>query len=185
MCGHANSGLSLFCAECGSVLNAGPDSRPDTSSATTTAPSESDTQQTQAFSPGAVAPGDERWSASSSSDPMATAPFQPASKAGAGAGVAAATPLTSPNGRETGTSATTATSASIPTDARASGRRVSEPATTGMLVAEEPPESLRGFFFGVVAVILILIVAAVFAWTILPNGGLRDTIQGWLDAIPV
>jgi len=54
-----------------------------------------------------------------------------------------------------------------------------------MLVAEEPPESLRGFFFGVVAVILILIVAAVFAWTILPNGGLRDTIQGWLDAIPV
>ncbi len=57
--------------------------------------------------------------------------------------------------------------------------------TDALLVEEpEPGESLRGFVFGVLAAILILIVAAIFAWTILPNGSLRDTIQGWLDAIP-
>jgi hypothetical protein len=44
-------------------------------------------------------------------------------------------------------------------------------------------ESLRGFFFGVVAVILILVVAAIYGWTITPDGSLRDTIQGWINDI--
>lgn len=178
VCGHANSSLSLFCAECGSVLNGGTD--PDMSSATTSSPtaspSEPDTQQTQAFSPGMVTPGDEQWAAPASSDPTATAPFQPLSKSAA--------PLTppSPNGRDAETS--TATAAAIPAATTAPDVWPSTSQNIEILEEEEPPESLRGFFFGVVAFILILIVAAVFTWTILPDGGLRDTIQGWLNAIP-
>lgn len=42
VCGARNSGLSLFCAECGSALNGSPDSG---------ATSGTDSQQTQAFTP--------------------------------------------------------------------------------------------------------------------------------------
>ncbi|MGI8485304.1 MAG: hypothetical protein ACR2OU_13695 [Thermomicrobiales bacterium] len=147
-----------------------------TASSPAPSPSEPDTQQTQAFSPRMVTPGDEQWAAPASSDPTATAPFQPLSKSAA--------PLTppSPNGRDAETS--TATAAAIPAATTAPDAWPSTSQNIEILEEEEPPESLRGFFFGVVAFILILIVAAVFTWTILPDGGLRDTIQGWLDAIP-
>lgn len=68
VCGARNSGLSLFCAECGSVLNGSAETRiPEPGSV-------SDSQQTQAFIPttrdttrdttrGALTGDDERWRA--------------------------------------------------------------------------------------------------------------------------
>ncbi len=47
VCGARNSGLSLFCAECGSALNGSPEYH----SLEPTATSETDSQQTQAFTP--------------------------------------------------------------------------------------------------------------------------------------
>ncbi|HEU0164030.1 MAG TPA: hypothetical protein VFQ54_03235, partial [Thermomicrobiales bacterium] len=44
-------------------------------------------------------------------------------------------------------------------------------------------ESLRGFFLGVTAIVLIIIVAAIYGWTITPDGSFRDTIQGWINDI--
>jgi hypothetical protein len=46
-------------------------------------------------------------------------------------------------------------------------------------MAEEHRQSMRGFWFGVVAFILILAVLGLYGWSILPDGGFRDTVQGW------
>jgi len=165
VCGHANSGLSLFCAECGSVLTMNPETGQKTPSAIVR---ETDIQETQAFSPTPVNPDDERWSAAATTghDSSATAPYLPAARVPAASSDLGA--------METATSAPAISYSSAGMDT-----------STNLATEDEPPESLRGFFFGVVAVILILAVAAVYSWTIIPNGSLRDTIQSWIDSIPV
>ena len=171
VCGHANSGLSLFCAECGSVLNMEPDNEWKTPLTVEHVP---DTQETQAFSPTPADPDDERWSAAATSghDPQSTAPYLPAARepvARAEIGATETAEVATPVEALPPTSAPWAASADaaeLHTDA-------------------EPRESLRGFFFGVVAIVLILVVAAIYSWTIIPNGSLRDTIQGWIDSVSI
>ncbi len=171
VCGHANSGLSLFCAECGSVLNMEPDNERKTPLTVEHVP---DTQETQAFSPTPADPDDERWSAAATSghDPQSTAPYLPAARE----------PVTT---AELGATETAAAVSSVNALPPSSVPWAASADDDVLHTDAEPRESLRGFFFGVIAIILILVVAAMYSWTIIPNGSLRDTIQGWIDSLPI
>jgi len=167
VCGYANSNLSLFCAECGSVLNVDTPETPPSRAATS--PSDSDTQQTQAFSPASSADDQRRAVASPASTANSTSSFAPTSDA-TGRWQAAA-----PTGSEQ--------TAFMPT-AGAGAAGTPDYASAALPPYSDEDESLRGFFLGVLAIVLILIVAAIYTWTILPNGSLRDSIQSWIDALP-
>jgi hypothetical protein len=133
-----------------------------------------DIQETQAFSPRTANPDDERWSAAATSghDPQLTAPYLPAARE----------PVTT---AELGATETAAVASSVKALPPSSVPWAASADAAELHTDAEPRESLRGFFFGVVAIVLILVVAAMYSWTIIPNGSLRDTIQGWIDNLPI
>jgi hypothetical protein len=180
ICGSANSRLSLFCAECGSSLNGGS-YRPDSSD-----DSQSDINSTQPLStirpespPEALSP----W-APNAPDDQATTTYQPVSSSASGSASSSASgsipswQLSGPTGNAPVTETTSESPAIAPIWSAASS-----PDGENVMEYDQPEESLRGFFFGIVAIILVLAIAAIYAWTILPDGSLRDTIQGWIDGI--
>ena len=167
VCGYANSNLSLFCAECGSVLNVDTPETPPSHAATS--PSDSDTQQTQAFSPASTADDHRRAVASPESTANPTSTFAPISDA---------------TGRWHAPASAGSEQTAFMPSAGAGTAGTSEYASAALPPYSDDDESLRGFFLGVLAIVLILIVAAIYTWTILPNGSLRDSIQSWIDALP-
>lgn len=170
-CGHANSNISLFCAECGAVLNGSVD---DGGTAFTGSPmsAASDSQGTQPIRTAtSSAEEDHTWAAmmaGSSDDANATAPL----------------PKVTPP-----VSSVTPPAAAVDTGpAYESPAWAAQPATdSAPLLAngvsfgleEEPHRSMRGFWFGVVAFLLILAVLGLYGWSVLPDGGFRDTVTGW------
>ncbi|MGB3307045.1 MAG: hypothetical protein WBA63_12725 [Thermomicrobiales bacterium] len=161
VCGYANSNLSLFCAECGSVLNVDTSETPTSHAATS--PSDSDTQQTLAFSP------------ASGADDYRRAVAPP---------VSTANPTSDATGRWQAPAPAGSEQTAFMPSAGAGAAGTPEFANAALPPYSDDDESLRGFFLGVLAIVLILIVAAIYTWTILPNGSLRDSIQSWIDALP-
>lgn len=165
VCGYANSNLSLFCAECGSVLNG----RDSADSAGATSPGEVDSQQTQAFSPTAPSADDYRQpTASPATETNPTSSF---------------TPISDATGRWQAPAPAGSEQTAFTPSAGAGAASTPDYASATLPPYSDGDESLRGFFLGVLAIVLILIVAAVYTWTILPNGSLRDSIQSWINAI--
>lgn len=180
-CGHANSNISLFCAECGAVLNGATASTGDTGSY---APVRTDaTQQTQPLQDsGSNVSAEQEWAslmASSSDDThQATAPLPKTTPP-----VSTVTP---PGTAASATSASAGNDAAWQTNsepygnASTSGEYGGSAYSTGVSFGMEPQErGMRGFWFGVIAFLLILIVLGLYGWSILPDGGFRDTVQGW------
>ncbi|MGB3330563.1 MAG: zinc-ribbon domain-containing protein [Thermomicrobiales bacterium] len=184
-CGHANSNISLFCAECGAVLNGSQDADHSTgggtasiaqpafdSSAGVTMSASNDTQSTQ---PIRTTTAEQEWAAmmaESGDDANATALLPRMDP-----------PVSSVTAPEPATSAPAAsTEAPSPwamPAATATGGAMASPAGVSFGVAEEHRQSMRGFWFGVIGFLLILIVLGLYGWSILPDGGFRDTVQGW------
>lgn len=190
-CGHANSNISLFCAECGAVLNGSQsnDSSNGGSGSTFAQPSfdpsagvtmsaSNDTQGTQ---PIHTTTAEQEWAAmmaDSGDDANATAPLPrmdpPVSS------VTAPEPApTAPTAPTASASSTEAASPWAMPAATATGGAMAAPAGVSFGLAEEHRQSMRGFWFGVIGFILILIVLGLYGWSILPDGGFRDTVQGW------
>ncbi|MGC4105578.1 MAG: zinc ribbon domain-containing protein [Thermomicrobiales bacterium] len=176
-CGHANSTISLFCAECGAVLNGALDDDGGTSAftqpitgATMSASNDSSPRPT----------AEQEWAsmmASSGDDANATAPLPrmtpPVSSV-------SAPPAPAPSGPTYET--TPSTWASTPAGAgssEASAQPLMPASGISFGVDEEPHSSMRGFWFGVIGFLLILAVLGLYGWSILPEGGFRDTVTGW------
>lgn len=159
VCGARNSGISLFCAECGSSLNVDIDPAGDTAAIPTQS---SAPRNTEPFSTAAGDASDTRsWRPSEDQRSDETAPFQtsPASDRWSG----------SPNGATAGEAAVSAPS------------RTDHPAT--VTLAEPRTSGHRGFFLGIVALFLIAVVIALYGWTAWLSADLRDTISGWFDVV--
>ncbi len=137
VCGSPNSAISLFCAECGSSLNA-PES--GTTGTYERKPAPSDSQTTTAFQP--LASGKHR-------EPVSTV-----------------TPMPVRSPAQTGTWATPAVSQPL-------GPVVATP----NISVENRPESMRGFFLGVVACVLILAVFLLWAWAAVLDDSTRSSIS--------
>lgn len=166
VCGSSNSRLSLFCAECGASLN-GTAPTPDDATP-------SDPQATQPIQRlTSAAPVEEErspWAPPRNGSDQSTAAYQPVTTAVVETAPAASATMTS----------------TVESPAITPGWETPSSAEPALVMEyDEPEESLRGFFFGVVATIIILIVAAIYVWTILPNGDLRDSIQEWVDKLPI
>lgn len=54
---------------------------------------------------------------------------------------------------------------------------------TTEIAAFDEPESMRGFFLGLVALLLIALVIGLFVWTSVISDDSRDTVTGWFDFI--
>jgi len=171
-CGHANSGISLFCAECGAVLNGASmdEGRSGAFDPSLTMSAASDPGQTQ---PIRSAAPEQDWTGApmgASADPGATAPLPK---------------MTPPVSSVTPPAPSSPAASDTPAWMAPSGDGAAQPsatlATAGVSfgMAEEHHQSMRGFWFGVVAFILILAVLGLYGWSILPDGGFRDTVQGW------
>lgn len=184
-CGHANSNISLFCAECGAVLNGA--STGETSAFAPVRTAADASQQTQPVRSGGSA--EDEWAslmASSADDApyQATAPLPkttpPTSTvtpmpSAASPASAADDPWAPPSTPTPGDPASTLTGSS--------GNVTTGDFATGMPITSADmavmPQSRRGFWFGIVAFVLILLVLGLYGWSILPDGGFRDTVVGW------
>jgi hypothetical protein len=138
-CGATNSNVSLFCAECGSSLNA-----PDRDALFRPSASTSGSQDTAAFIPAT--------SGEAGSDREATRPA-PA--------IRSTVQPYAPNWDDT-----------PETDPWPGS---SEPVAP--LTGSGEPESMRGFFLGLVATLLILAVLGAWAWAAVLDDGARDAIR--------
>lgn len=191
-CGHANSNISLFCAECGAVLNGAVSEDAPAFQASPMSAS-NDTQGTQP-----IRTAEDEWAAmmrDTPDDAGATAPL-PKVSAPPESTVTAPAPSAAPTYETPGASTTWASaasgasgSASVPTSSAGTAEAASavsaypdySTTNTGVSFGMEPelPRSMRGFWLGVFAFVLILVVLGLYGWTILPEGGFRDTVQGW------
>jgi hypothetical protein len=176
-CGHANSNISLFCAECGAVLNGA--STGETGAYAPVRNDQASSQQTQLVRGGSGS-AEQEWAslmASSADDAshQATAPL-PKSTPPVSTVTAPAAAANAPSGSTATGAAWPTASTTHPDIAPASGSAYN----TGVSFGMEPVErGRRGFWFGVIAMLLILIVLGLYGWSILPDGGFRDTVQGW------
>lgn len=167
VCGARNSGISLFCAECGSSLNVDVDPAGDTAAIPTqpTAP-----RHTEPFSPGSGSTSDTPpWRFADDQHADETAPYRTSPDAAAGSDTEPGRWRRSPNG------------AATPSPAVESPSHTGLPATVALI--ERQPPGARGFFLGLIAFFLIAVVIALYGWTAWLSADLRDTISGWFDVI--
>ena len=157
-CGAKNSSFSLFCAECGASLEA-----PDAGDTSTYRPlaDEDDGQATAAFTPTATArdaepvPGPEASQVTRTAPPVRSTvqPYAPGWDA-------------------------------EPTPQSAPAQSWAESSTDHpALTAEAQPESMRGFFLGLVAVLLIGAVLGAWIWAGVLTDGARDSIRDFFGFI--
>lgn len=185
-CGHPNSNISLFCAECGAVLNGAQDD--DRNGGAYAAPSQTtgygspmsaddDLQETQPIPP-APTTAEQDWAAMMASsrddDASATAPLP---KMTPPTSSVTPPPVPAEPGPVYEPQAWAAQPAPVAPAGTASAPLLANGVSFGL--EEEPHHSMRGFWFGVVAIILILAVLGLYGWSILPDGGFRDTVTGW------
>ncbi len=155
VCGSRNSGLSLFCAECGAALNGS--SETDTTAFETTRPEES-SQRTQAFAPSSSSPADsERWQPPESTSTQAL-----------------------PSSRNTG-AFPWSQAVSEPSGAADGGW--SSPVGTAAVRPSQPDEGIRGFVLGALAILLIVALLGLYLWAGVLSDNTRDTVSGWFDFI--
>lgn len=182
-CGHANSNISLFCAECGAVLNGA--STGETSAFAPVRADADEGQQTQPVRSGGSA--EDEWAslmASSADDApyQATAPLPKTTPP-----TSTVTPMPSSTGDGSGDGNDSWPASSTPAQddpvTDSTTRSPSGDVPIGISVASvgmaAMPRSRRGFWFGIVAFVLILLVLGLYGWSILPHGGFRDTVVGW------
>lgn len=171
VCGARNSGISLFCAECGSSLNAGVIRSGDTTAIPTRFTA---SQHTEPFIPatnGSSARHRVGRDPDRDSDQDETAPFRPVTEV-SNTSTASRHPWSSRFvGSSTGTGATL--------DDR--DRPVQHPAR--IVMQEHPDRGARGFVLGLLAFALIGVVLGLYGWTAWLSPGLRDTISGWFAFI--
>ena len=154
-CGAANNSFSLFCAECGASLEA-PEAG-DTSAYRPLA-DEDDGQATAAFTPTAT---------TRSAEPE---PVADATQATRSAPPVRSTVQPYAPGWDTEPAAPTASWAETGTEHRT-------------LTIGAQPESMRGFFLGLVAVLLIAIVFGAWIWAGILTDGARDSIRDFFGFI--
>ncbi len=170
VCGARNSGISLFCAECGSSLNADVDRTGDTAASPT---QPATFQHTEPFSPASPTRGGtsdrQRWRTGEDLRNDETAPFRTAPRIATSSAPASDRWSTSSNGAATG---------SFPVDPPHQG---DQPAAVSMV--ERQATGVRGFFLGLLALLLIGVVLGLYGWTAWLRADLRDTISGWFGFI--
>ncbi|CAA9540543.1 MAG: hypothetical protein AVDCRST_MAG43-38 [uncultured Thermomicrobiales bacterium] len=165
VCGARNSGISLFCAECGSSLNADAHRIDDTAAIPihpTTAQRTEPYQVTRGSTSGA-----QRWSTSESQDEIA--PFR----------------TTSANGKSSAPTGDRWSAASNAGGAEvfAADMPYHDAFSPTVTMVEPHASSMRGFFLGVLAFLLIAVILGLYGWTAWLSADLRDTISGWFDFI--
>lgn len=169
VCGARNSGVSLFCAECGSSLNAEADRTGDTS-AIPVHPTVAQHTEPYRVARGSTS-GTQRWSASEDGVQVQdeTAPFR----------------AVSDNRRS---SAPTVDRWSAASNGGGAEVFAADPphhdafSPTVTMVEHQAP-STRGFFLGLLAVLLIAVVIGLYGWAAWLSADLRDTISSWFDFI--
>lgn len=169
VCGARNSGISLFCAECGSSLNADVDRTGDTSAIPVHSTAAQHTEP-YPMARGSTS-GTQRWSASEVHvhDPDETAPFRTASD-----NRRSSAPTGDPWG---------ATSNGGAADVFAADSPHHDPFSPTVTMVEQQAPSMRGFFLGLLAFLLIAVVLGLYGWTAWLSADLRNTISGWFDFI--
>ncbi|MGN6030055.1 MAG: zinc-ribbon domain-containing protein [Thermomicrobiales bacterium] len=183
-CGHANSNISLFCAECGAVLNGALDDggsnayAPSSQAGMAGTPMNAadDSQGTQPIrTTTSTSTGEQDWAtmmAGSADDANATAPLPRMTPPVSSVTPPPAAPTSGPSYESPPPTWMTPSES-----AAASAPLLTSSVSFGL--EEEPHHSMRGFWFGVVAFLLILAVLGLYGWSILPDGGFRDTVTGW------
>jgi hypothetical protein len=157
-CGATNSSFSLFCAECGASLEA-PEA--DDTATYRPVPDARDDQETAAFTPTAPPRAPEPETVPDTSQATRTAPpIQSTVQPYAPGWDAEPGPQTAP---DTGWAEPSA-------DHRA-------------LTNRAQPESMRGFFLGLVAVLLIGAVLGAWIWAGVLTDGARDSLRGFFGFI--
>lgn len=158
VCDAKNSGISLFCAECGASLNL-----------------ESESTDTSAFEP---------VSGASRNDSQQTAVFTPASSSKSeGAPIrSTVTPLPEP-GRSGANSATSTWSPPVVSPADTSQSWISDTPLAVPVQDSSRPQGIRGFVLGLIAVVLILALFLVWGWASVLSAGTRDSIQDFFSFI--
>lgn len=166
-CGARNSGISLFCAECGATLNVERDESGDTAPFATT-PGENGSQRTETFQPiRDRADNDFRWDDEADRRPDETAPL-PVSRASAGTSSVTGEAWNAPAAGET------AAVPSAPTGYDDPHPQITMVASTG---------GGRGFALGLLATLLIAAVVGLYGWSAWLSDDVRDTISGWFGFI--
>lgn len=167
VCGARNSGISLFCAECGSSLNSDVDRTGDTAAIPARAPA---SQHTEPFSPArGGTSGTRRWRSGEDQRQDETAPFRSAP------GTQTAT---APSSDRWTTSSNGAVTRVFPVDPPRHDDR-----SVPVKMVEHQGPGARGFFLGLLACILIAIIVTLYGWTAWLSADLRDTISGWFGFI--
>lgn len=180
-CGHANSNISLFCAECGAVLNGAQDDERSTSAYsrpaidTDAGVTMSATNDGQGTEPIRTTTAEQEWASmmsGSGDDANATAPLPRMDPP-----VSSVSPPEAAVPMSTEASGIPATWAAQSTPDAAVATLPTMGVTFG--AEEAHRQSMRGFWFGVIGFLLILAVLGLYGWSVLPDGGFRDTVQGW------
>lgn len=168
VCGARNSGISLFCAECGSSLNADVDRSGDTAAIPTQSAASRHTGTFSTASPASQASsgtsGTQRWSAHKDPRQDETAPFQTDS----------APTSPPPASNRWATLSNGAATGAFPSDVR---DQDDQPVPVTMV--ERQATGARGFFLGLLAILLIVVVLGLYGWTAWLSADLRDTVSGW------
>ena len=165
VCGARNSGISLFCAECGSSLN-GDAHRTGDTAAIPIHPTTAQHTEPYRVTRGSTS-GTQRWSTSESQDeiaPFRTTSANRTSSAPIGDRWSAAS---NGGGAEVFAADTPYHDAFSPT----------------VTMVEHHAPSTRGFFLGLLAFLLIAVILGLYGWTAWLSADLRDTISGWFDFI--
>lgn len=171
VCGARNSGISLFCAECGSSLNAEVGRSGDTTAISTRS---TGLRHTEPFIPATNGSSDRQRVISGPDLDRhldETAPFR-----------------TVPGVSNTSTSSRNPWSSRVVGSSTGTGATLEDRDQPGqrppLIVMEEyPPRGARGFVLGLVAFVLIGVVLGLYGWTAWLSPELRDTISGWFASI--
>jgi hypothetical protein len=157
VCGSRNSGLSLFCAECGAALNGS--SEGDTT-AFQTDRSDHDAQRTQAFVPTSTNLSDKDHSRWQSPDAIASSSVSPS--------------------QDTSAYPWKATPPGEPQRVDTSWQSSSKATSVQPVQADE---GIRGFVLGVLAAVLIAALLCLYVWAGVLSENTQDTVTGWFDFV--
>lgn len=178
-CGARNSGISLFCAECGAHITDAEDTTEPVERDFHAAPSD----QTQAFRPIGSYAEPSPWSreASENTD-QTTAAYEPVPSHDSGV-------YRVPDYAADASPAWSAATQSDTYRGEPTQQAVFAPATgdSGQWPAYQPvydmsppaQRGIRGFFLGLLAFVLIGIVFAAYAWQTILSASMRETVLGW------
>jgi len=171
VCGARNSGISLFCAECGSTLNAEIARSSDTTAIPTGFAASQHTEPFMPASNGSSERQNEGLGADQDSHLDETAPFRPV------AGVSS--PATSPSNPWSSRPESPGAGTGAPFDDRdRPGQRPPR-----IVMEQYPDRGARGFVLGLLAFTLIGMVVGLYGWTAWLGPDLRNTISGWFAFI--